>query len=288
MGSAEAAPQAASGDGGAGHPGADVDPERIRIEVSGAVADVRLVRGDKHNALDWAMFTSLDAAASQLHGRKDIRAVVLSGEGPSFCSGLDFPSFMAEPSRMDAMFSHREGDPANLAQRVTYDWQRLPMPVVAALHGNCIGGGAQLALGPDIRIAAPGTRISIMEVKYGLIPDMGLTQTLPALVGLDVAKELTFTGRFVEAEEAMRVGLVTRISEDPHAAALELASEIAARSPDAIRRAKRLWNEAARARSEGSLALEEELQRELLGSPNQLAAVTAAMSGDPAEFSEPG
>ena len=265
-----------------------MNPDRVTIETSNGVADVRMTRADKHNALDAEMFRSLDAALDELRATSGLRAVVLSGDGPSFCSGLDFPSFMAEPSRMDAMFSHREGDPANLAQRVTYDWQRLPMPVVAALHGNCIGGGAQLALGPDIRIAAPGTRISIMEVKYGLIPDMGLTQTLPALVGLDVAKELTFTGRFVEAEEAMRVGLVTRISEDPHAAALELASEIAARSPDAIRRAKRLWNEAARTRSERSLALEEELQRELLGSPNQLAAVQAALSGETAEFADPG
>ena len=187
-----------------------MNPERVRIDVEGGVADVRLARADKHNALDWAMFTSLDGRRPTCAARNDVRAVVISGEGPSFCSGLDFPSFMAEPSRMEAIFDHRDGDAANLAQRITYDWQRLPMPVIAALHGNCIGGGAQLALGPDIRIAAPDTRISVMEVKYGLIPDMGLTQTLPTLVGLDVAKELVFTGRFVEAEEALRIGLVTR------------------------------------------------------------------------------
>ncbi len=264
-----------------------MNPERVRIGVESGVADVRLARADKHNALDWAMFTSLDVAATDLAARNDVRAVVISGEGPSFCSGLDFPSFMAEPSRMEAIFEHREGDAANLAQRITYDWQRLPMPVIAALHGNCIGGGAQLALGPDIRIAAPDTRISVMEVKYGLIPDMGLTQTLPTLVGLDVAKELIFTGRFVEAEEALRIGLVTRVSDDPHRAANELARKIAARSPDAIRHGKRLLNEAARARSEEALALEETLQRELLGSPNQIAAVTAAMTKEPAEFTDP-
>ena len=187
-----------------------------------------------------------------------MRAVVISGDGPSFCSGLDFPSFMAEPSRMEAIFDHREGDAANLAQRITYDWQRLPMPVIAALHGNCIGGGAQLALGPDIRIAAPDTRISVMEVKYGLVPDMGLTQTLPTLVGLDVAKELVFTGRFVEAEEALRIGLVTRdLGRPARAPRTSWHGEIAARSPDAIRHGKRLLNEAARARSEEALALEE-------------------------------
>jgi enoyl-CoA hydratase/carnithine racemase len=233
------------------------------------------------------MLTSLDEATDDLAQRSDVRAVVLSGDGPSFCSGLDFPSMMSEPSRMEEIFARRDGDRPNLAQRVTYDWQRLPMPVIAALHGNCIGGGAQLALGPDIRIAAPDTRISILEVKYGLIPDMGLTQTLVTLVGLDVAKELTFTGRFVEAEEALRLGLITRIADDARAAAHELAGEIASRSPDAIRHGKRLLNEAARARSEDALELEAELQRRLLGSPNQIAAVQAATSGEPAEFSDP-
>ena len=264
-----------------------MNPERVRIDVVGHIADVRLVRSAKHNALDWEMFTSLDEASDELAERSDVRAVVLSGDGPSFCSGLDFPSFMSEPSRMEQIFERRDGDRANLAQRITYDWQRLPMPVIASLHGNCIGGGAQLALGSDIRVAAPDVRISVMEVKYGLIPDMGLTQTLLTLVGLDVAKELTFTGRFVEAEEALRLGLVTRIADDPLDAAGELAAEIATMSPDAIRRGKRLLNEAARARSEESLELEAELQRELLGSPNQLAAVQAALGGEPAEFSDP-
>lgn len=261
--------------------------DRITLAVAGGVADVRLTRADKHNALDWAMFQALDEAATQLRDRNDVRAVVLSGEGPSFCAGLDFPSFMAEGRDLATeVFQHREGDAANLAQRVTYDWQRLPMPVIAALHGHCIGGGAQLALGPDIRIAAPDTRISILEIKYGLIPDMGITQTLPTLVGLDVAKELVFTGRSVGADEALRLGLVTRVADEPRAAAMALAEEIAARSPDAIRRGKRLLNEAARARSEESLRLEEELQRELLGSPNQIAAVQAALAREPAQFAD--
>lgn len=265
-----------------------MNPERVTIAVDGGVADVRLTRAAKHNALDWEMFQSLDAAAEELRERGDVRAAVLSADGPSFCAGLDFPSFMAEGRDIaTAMFEHRDGDRANLAQRVTYDWQRLPMPVIAALHGHCIGGGAQLALGPDIRIAAPDTSIAILEIKYGLIPDMGITQTLPTLVGLDVAKELVFTGRAVGAEEALRIGLVTRIADDPRAAALDLAGEIASRSPDAIRRSKRLLNEAALARSEASLELEEALQRELLGSPNQVAAVTAALSGEPAAFSDP-
>jgi len=262
--------------------------DRLALEIDGGVADVRLTRGDKHNALDYEMFEALDDAAHRLAEAPGVRAVVLSGEGPSFCSGLDFPSFMARGEDLsDVLFGHRNGDRANLAQRVTYDWQRLPVPVIGALHGNCIGGGAQLALGPDIRVAAPDLRFSILEIKYGLIPDMGITQTLPHLVGLDVAKELIFTGRTVDAEEALRVGLVTRLAEDPHASALELAQEIAARSPDAIRRGKRLLNEAAWAHSEDALELEEALQRELLGSPNQVAAVQAAFTKQPAEFTDP-
>lgn len=265
-----------------------MNPERVTIEASGGVADVRMTRASKHNALDAEMFRALDAALDELRGAKGLRAVVLSGEGPSFCSGLDFPSFMARGEDLsDVLFGHRDGDRANLAQRITYVWQRLPVPVIAALHGNCIGGGAQLALGPDIRIAGPDLKFSILEIEYGLIPDMGFSQTLPHLVGLDVAKEMVFTGRMIEGPEALRIGLVTRLAEDPLAAALDLAAEIAARSPDAIRRGKRLLNEAAWARAEESLALEEALQRELLGSPNQVAAAQAALSKQPAQFTDP-
>jgi enoyl-CoA hydratase/carnithine racemase len=265
-----------------------MNPKRVTVETTGGVADVRMTRADKHNALDAEMFRSLDAALDELRATSGLRAVVLSGDGPSFCSGLDFPSFMQNGLDIaEELFVHRDGDAANVAQRITYDWQRLPVPVIAALHGNCIGGGAQLALGPDIRIASSDVRISILEIKYGLIPDMGVSQTLPHLVGLDVAKELIFTGRIVEGAEAQRIGLVTRLADDPRAAALELAGEIAMRSPDAIRRGKRLLNEAVWAHAEESLALEESLQRELLGSPNQIAAVQAALAKQPAEFTDP-
>ena len=264
------------------------NPERVTIEASDGVADVRLTRADKHNALDPEMFRSLDAALEELRSAKGLRAVVLSGEGPSFCSGLDFPSFMEQGLDISAeLFSHRDGDAANYAQRITYDWLRLPVPVIGALHGSCIGGGAQLALAPDIRIAAPDVRVSILEIKYGLIPDMGITQTLPHLVGLDVAKDLIWTGRSVDGLEALRIGLVTRLADDPRAAALELAREIAARSPHAIRHGKRLLNETVWAHAEEALALEESMQRELLGSPNQIAAVQAAFAKQPATFADP-
>ncbi|MGI8511339.1 MAG: crotonase/enoyl-CoA hydratase family protein [Solirubrobacteraceae bacterium] len=261
--------------------------ERVRIAHADHVADVRLVRADRHNALDWPMFAALDEALEELRSTRGLRAVVLSGEGPSFCSGLDFPSFMGGETEVPDLFAKRDGDIANVAQRVTYDWQRLPVPVVAALHGHCIGGGCQLALGADIRIAAPGTRLSIKEIDYGLIPDMGITQTLPKLVGMDVAKELTFTGRTVEAEEAVALGLVTRVAEDPLAAASELAREIASKSPDAVRAAKRLLSETWDAPAAEALAHEERAQRALLGSPNQVAAVTAAFAKAPGEFEDP-
>jgi enoyl-CoA hydratase/carnithine racemase len=267
-----------------------VSEERIRVERAGdgGIADVRLVRADKHNALDYPMFEALDEVSAELADDPSVRAVVISGEGPSFCSGLDFPSFMATGKDLsEVLFGRNDGDPANFAQRVTYNWLRMPAPVIAALHGNCLGGGCQLALAADIRLAALDTRMSVLEIRYGLVPDMGITQSLPALVPMDVAKEIIWTGRFVEAEEAAQLGLVTRVAEDPREAALQLAEEIAAKSPDAIRFDKRLLNSAYRSTDETSLALEEELQRRLLGSPNQVAAVQAAFTKEPAEFSDP-
>ncbi|MDX6587353.1 MAG: hypothetical protein QOI31_1826 [Solirubrobacterales bacterium] len=261
--------------------------DRVQIDVADGVADVRMVRADKHNALDWPMFEALDAVTDELAERDEVRCVVLSGDGPSFCSGLDFPSFMAGDVGVDEMIDDVPGEVANIAQRVAYDWQRLPMPVVAAIHGNCLGGGAQIALGADIRISARELKLCVMEIKYGLIPDMGITQVLPALVGLDVAKEIVFTGRTIGADEALDLGLVTRVSEDPLAEAKGLAVQIASKSPHAIRSGKRLLNEAYTGRSEDALKLEAELQRALIGSPNQIAAVKAAMTKEPAKFVDP-
>jgi enoyl-CoA hydratase/carnithine racemase len=263
------------------------DPERVRVETSGHVANVVLARPDRHNGLDYRMFDALNGALDELGGDSSLRAVVLSGEGRSFCAGLDFQSVLAEGRPIEDSFVRRDGEVANDFQRVAYGWQQLPVPVIAAVQGNCLGGGCQIALAADIRIAAPDLRLSVLEIKWGLIPDMGLTQSLPRLVGADVAKELTFTGRIVGAEEALELGLVTRVSDDPLAAARQLATEIAERSPDAIRRGKRLFELAWNAPAAEALALEEELQRELLGSPNQLAAVEAGIAGRSAEFSDP-
>jgi enoyl-CoA hydratase/carnithine racemase len=264
-----------------------MEADRVRIEVADHVAVVSLTRGDKHNALDAAMFAAIIAAADRLTHEPGVRAVVLHGEGPSFCSGLDLMSMMSDPSGLPGLIERLRTGVPTWFQRAAYDWTSVPVPVIAAVHGSCLGGGLQIALGADLRIAAHGARLSVMEIKWGLIPDMGITRALPRLVGIDVAKELTYTGRVLTGEEASRLGLVTRLNEDPLAAAKELAAEIAGRSPDAVRAAKRLFDQAWVAPAEDTLALEAELQLGLIGSPNQLAAVTAGMAKQPAEFTDP-
>ncbi len=264
--------------------------DRVQIEITDHVATVTMVRTDKHNALDEHMFRGLHEAADRLIGDGSIRAAVLRGAGKSFCSGLDIPSFYAEGAMpMDDVVARDPDRLANFAQRVATDWADVPVPVIAALTGNVFGGGAQIALGADIRIAAPDIRMSIMEIKWGLIPDMGITQSLPRLLPIDVAKELTFTGRIVDGEEAQRLGLVTRIDADPHAAADALAREIASKSPDAIRRAKTLYDQAWLSGLEpaAALVLETELQRELMMSRNQLEAIRAGMAKEQASFADP-
>jgi enoyl-CoA hydratase/carnithine racemase len=265
--------------------------DRVRIEMSDHVALVTLTRAEKHNALDRAMFEGIVEAAAEVADTAGVRAVVLHGEGPSFCSGLDVASFMGSDDNGGGGFDvllDRSGDrKANLAQRVATDWLDLPFPVIAAIHGACFGGGLQIALGADIRIAAPDARLSVMEGRWGLVPDMGITQTLTRLVPIDVAKELTFTARRVSGEDARELGLVTRVADDPLAAAKELAAEIAGRSPNAVRAAKRLYEETWPAPAEHALELETELQTGLIGSPNQLEAVMSGMKGEPANFSDP-
>ena len=247
-----------------------------------------MVRTDKHNALDQAMFEALANAADQLSGKASVRAVVLHGGGKSFCSGLDIASFMSGQGGTGVLLERENGRLANFAQRVAYDWSLVPAPVIAAIHGHCFGGGLQIALGTDIRIAAPDAKLSVLEVKWGLVPDMGITQTLPRLVPIDVAKELTFSGRIISGSEALALRLVTRNSEDPLAAALALAEEIAQKSPDAVRAAKRLYNKTwVSDDAAGALKLESELQTGLIGKPNQIAAVMAGMAGESPVFVDP-
>lgn len=266
-------------------------PGKVVTRMEDAIAVVSLNRPDKLNALDAELMQDLVDTASQLREDASVRAVVLRGEGRAFCAGLDFQSFasMLQPGGklpFDA-FGKVPGNPANLVQRTGYDWKRLPVPVIAALHGHVYGGGLQIALGADIRYAAPDTRMSVMEIKWGLIPDMSGSQTLRDLVPLDVAKELTWTGRVVDAAQALALGLVTRLVENPVDAAMQTAREIASRSPEAIRAGKLLLNEAWHGTENAGLELEADLQKGLLGRPNQVEAVMANLQNRPPKFSNP-
>ena len=261
--------------------------QRVSIEVSDHVATVTLTRADKHNALDRAMFEAIIDAATQVGSEPGVRVVVLHGDGPSFCSGLDIASLMGSDGGLDGLLDRLRDESPNWFQRAAYDWIRVPVPVIAAIHGTCFGGGFQIALAADVRLATPDARLSVMEIKWGLIPDMSISRTLPRLVGIDVAKELTFTGRVFNGEEAQALGVVTRVSEDPLDAARELAAEIATKSPDAIRGAKRLYDEGWTGDAEATLALEASTQLGLIGSQNQLAAVAAGVTKQPAEFVDP-
>ncbi len=263
--------------------------DRIDITMTEGVADVKLARPEKLNALDQAMFSALIEAGDHLAQQSGLRAVVLSGQGKAFCAGLDFMSFLTggADEAIAKLLEPSPGSPANFAQQVAYTWTSLPVPVIAALHGVVYGGGLQIALGADIRVVHPHAKLSVMEIKWGLIPDMTGPQTLRHLVGLDVAKLLTFTGRVVTGEEALTLGLATETSEDPHATAMAIATSIASKSPDAIRRGKQLLNASVRLEHDEALRLEAKLQTEILGSANQLEAVAANLARRSPAFADP-
>jgi len=256
--------------------------DRVRISISHGVADVRLVRADKMNALDAAMFEALVAASERLSQEKTLRVVVLSGEGRAFCAGLDMGRFAAMNDKGGNGIAGGEARDlaarthglANFPQQAVWGWRQLPVPVIAAIQGVAFGGGFQLALGADMRFLAPDARMSIMEIKWGLVPDMAGTPILAGLVRDDILRELTYTGRIFSAQEAMSYGLATRICEDPLAAAFEVAREIAGKSPEAIRAAKRMLNKLTVDPAPALLAESLE-QMKLMGGANQREAVRA-------------
>lgn len=254
--------------------------ERIQsIRHGDGVVELHLVREDRMNALDGAMFDALITHGEQLREDRGVRAVVITGRGRAFCAGLDMASFskMGEGGNIDLL--PRTHGIANKPQYIATVWREVPVPVIAAVHGVAFGGGLQLALGADLRLVMADTRLSLMEIKWGLVPDMGVLPLLRPLVRDDVARELAYTGRIVLGEEAVALGLATRVVADPLAEAQRLAHEIAARNPEAIRANKRLFNAMADVRvSDAQLLLaESEAQDKLIGSPNQTEAVRANM-----------
>jgi enoyl-CoA hydratase/carnithine racemase len=261
--------------------------QRVTITIEDHVADVRFNRPEKINALDGEQFAAIVDAGEELKGNLDVRAVVLSGNGRGFCAGLDFSSFQAmaggggvdtppageKPARPQRGIMDLEGRITHLGQQACYVWQELHCPVIAAVHGVALGGGAQIALGADMRVMAPDAQFSILEIRWGLIPDMTGTAMLPLLVGLDRAKELTFTGRMVTGVECGQIGLATRVSENPLDDALALAREIAGKSPHAVRGAKKLLNASPYRGVAEQFADERATIGSLIGSANQVEAV---------------
>jgi enoyl-CoA hydratase/carnithine racemase len=263
-------------------------PARVTCAIEAGVADVRLNRADKHNGLDPAMFDAIIEVGRSLLDDPSLRAVIVSGEGESFCAGLDFKAFMTGgPAVRDKLLARGDESPANLAQRVAWIWTEIPVPVIAAIHGACVGGGLQIALGADLRIVHPDAKLAVREIVYGLIPDMSISKTLAKLVRLDLAKELTFTGREIDGREAVAIGLATRLDAEPKRAAQALAQTIAGHSPEAMRAAKQLWNRAPELDDAAALKLETELQIPLLGSANQLEAVQARFMKRTPNFQDP-
>lgn len=274
---------------------------RILVSIDAGIADVRLNRPDKLNAVDPGMFTALAEAGASIGEDRRVRAVVLSGSGRGFCSGLDFSSFQAMAGAGDSgqhvdeefaaattsLTGRLPGKITNLFQEAVHVWTNLEVPVVAACHGPVLGAGFQLAVGADIRFSTPDAKWSILEIRWGLLPDMTGIPSLIRIVGLDVAKELAYTGRMVSGTEAGALGVVTHVVDDPHARAMELAGEIASKNPHAIRGMKSLLNTAGSRPLGESLVEESRLMASLLGSPNQVEAVMAYFEKRPAVYVDP-
>ena len=266
--------------------------QRVRIAVNDGVADVRLDRPEKMNALDPAMIAGLIAAGERLGRETGLRCVVLSGEGRAFCAGLDVASFAAAASGEGASLvpgdlAERTFGRANHFQHVALLWRSLPVPVIAAVHGVAYGGGFQIALGADMRVVAPDARMSVMEIKWGLVPDMGGVLLMRELARADAVRELTYTGRVFTGEEALALGFATRVAPDPREVALGVAREIAGRSPHAVRAAKRLFNTADEELEAAILLAESAEQKALIGSANQREASLASLAGRTPIFRDP-
>ena len=258
--------------------------ERVQLELHEHIAYVTLSRPEKYNGLDFAMMEALVEAAALIRANRDIRAVIMRAQGKAFCAGLDFGSVTKQPVKLLRSFTKYGVKKTNLFQEVCWCWRKLPVPVIAVLHGYCYGGGMQIALAADFRISTPDCEMSIMEIKWGLVPDMTGTVTLRELVPIDVAKELTMTGRLFDGREAKQLNLVTRLADDPMAEAEHLAGQLAARSPDAVSAAKVLFQDTWVATERAALATESRLQFGLLRSKNQRRALRANSENRTPEF----
>lgn len=261
--------------------------ERVSIDLgTNGVAQVRFNRADKMNALDPVQFDAIIEAGEELRSMKGLRVVVLSGEGRAFCAGLDLGSMASGGSNPTADLATRTHGNANRAQEAAMTWRKCPVPVIAAVHGVCFGGGLQIASGADIRVVHPATRMAVMEMKWGLVPDMAGYTLWRGLVRDDVLRELTYTNREFTGEEAKGLGLATELSDDPLARATEIANVIAGKNPDAIRGAKRLFKVMHEEGEDAILLAESHEQDGIIRTPNQVEAVMAEMQKRAPNFSD--
>ncbi len=260
--------------------------ERVILAVNDHVAIVTLNRPEKRNAVDAGMFEALTRAGESIRANSSVRAVVLHGAGGNFSTGIDVSAFQGSDAAIASAERMRpqEQSPANFYQGAAYVWQTLAVPVIAAIEGYCFGAGLQIAAGADIRYAHADARLSIMEIKWGLVPDMAISVTLRDVMPVDRVRELAYSGRIVSGHEALQLGLVSNVREKPFESALELAAEIAGRSPDAIRAIKSLTVKAWSQPPAEALRTEAQLQMALLGSPNQMEAVKSNLGGRTAEY----
>ncbi len=265
--------------------------QRIKFEIKNHIAHITMVRGDKMNALDPAMFKALVEAGEELKA-SDARVAILSGEGRGFCAGLDMSNFSQMSKGGSASIEADSRKPlsvrthgvANQAQKSAWTWREAPVPVICAVQGVALGGGFQLMMGADIRYAAPKTRFSIMEIRWGLVPDVGTTHVINRVAREDIVKELTYTGRMFESDEALEYGFITSIHADPLAKARETAEYIASRNPDAIRGIKKLYNQPADRFATDTIQLESAIQDGVISQPNQVEAVRAELEQRPASY----
>jgi enoyl-CoA hydratase/carnithine racemase len=261
--------------------------ERVTIELGdNGIAHVRFVRADKMNALDPDMFDAMIGAAQTLATTKGVRVVVISGEGRAFCAGIDLSNFTNSSGATSHRLETRTHGNTNKFQEVAFQWRRLSVPVIAAVHGVCFGGGLQIASGADIRIVHPETRMAVMEMKWGLVPDMAGYALWRGLVRDDVLRELVYTNREFSGAEALALGFATYVEEDPLARAMEIAEVIAGKNPDAIRASKRLHDTMYDAQTDDILMSESVAQDKISRTKNQIEAVMSSMQKRPGVFDE--
>jgi len=260
--------------------------DRVLISVDNNIATVTLNRADKHNGMDLDMLHGVIAAQKKVRAMKDIRAVILHGDGPSFCAGLDVKNVLANPVTAFKSYLKLWSPVENEFQTWSMGWRKVGAPVIAIMHGNCFGAGLQLGLGTDFRICHPDAKLSMMEAKWGLVPDMGGIALMRELMPLDKAKELTMTARVISAAEAEKLGLVTYVDADPMARALALIDEISVRSPDAVAAGKYLLQNAWRALDHVALQAERLWQRKVMTTKNQKISVSRNQKQDAIPYSE--